>query len=109
MIRITFDLIENQIKSFQVTGHAGYAEKGQDIICAGVSAISQTALAGLLHHLENKPIYKMENGFLECNLPADLENEDSSKAQLILSTMKIGILMMEEAYKGHMHVTVRRQ
>lgn len=31
----------------KVKGHAGYAPHGQDIVCAGVSAILQTAVLGL--------------------------------------------------------------
>ena len=27
---------------FEIEGHAGYAQKGSDIICAAVSALSQT-------------------------------------------------------------------
>lgn len=39
MIRIQID---REHLSIQVTGHAGYAEKGKDIVCAGVSALVQT-------------------------------------------------------------------
>lgn len=30
-----------------VTGHAGYAPAGQDIVCAAVSALTQTLILGL--------------------------------------------------------------
>jgi uncharacterized protein YsxB (DUF464 family) len=36
-------------------GHAGYAEYGQDIVCASVSAIIQTALLGLQAISEQYP------------------------------------------------------
>ena len=39
MIEITID---RKKLSIRVSGHAGYAEKGKDIICAGVSALVQT-------------------------------------------------------------------
>ena len=33
---------------FEIEGHAGYAQKGSDIICAAVSALSQTCRIVLL-------------------------------------------------------------
>ena len=35
------------ITGFCATGHTGYGEEGEDIVCAAVSAITQTALLGL--------------------------------------------------------------
>ncbi len=32
---------------FRIRGHAGFAEYGQDIVCAGASAIAQAAVLGL--------------------------------------------------------------
>ncbi len=37
----------NKIKGFYLSGHADYGPKGQDIVCAGVSALAQGALLGL--------------------------------------------------------------
>lgn len=47
MIEVVFTrkLPEMRLKA---SGHSGYAEKGQDIICAGVSAIMLTAAEGML-------------------------------------------------------------
>lgn len=38
-----------------IKGHANYAEHGQDIVCAGVSAIIQTAILGLEEIAKNYP------------------------------------------------------
>lgn len=35
-------LIQMYDNGFIIDGHAGYAEPGKDIVCAAVSAISQT-------------------------------------------------------------------
>jgi len=34
-------------KSIHIKGHAGYDEKGRDIVCAAVSTIFQLAIMGL--------------------------------------------------------------
>ena len=36
----------------KITGHAGYAERGKDIVCAGVSMLTQTLAAHMLRHAE---------------------------------------------------------
>ena len=41
MINIVYDKEECKIT---VSGHAGYAEKGSDIVCAAISALYQTLL-----------------------------------------------------------------
>ena len=38
---------DNQIRSFQVSGHAEYAESGQDIVCSAVSALTITTINAL--------------------------------------------------------------
>lgn len=40
-----------------VYGHAEYARKGEDIVCAGVSAIMQAAVLGLLAISEDYPLH----------------------------------------------------
>ena len=37
------------ITGFTATGHTGYAEEGEDIVWAAVSAITQKAKTGLQH------------------------------------------------------------
>ena len=39
MIRAEIYKSKNQFRGFRVTGHAGYAESGHDIVCAAVSAL----------------------------------------------------------------------
>ncbi len=109
MIKITVNYAGELIKEVLITGHAGYADKGADIYCAGVSAVAQTALAGLLHHLEQAPFYKISDGHFECKLADNLNDMDNEKAQIILSTMKVGLLAMQDVYKEHMKIIIRRQ
>lgn len=90
---------------FKAEGHAGYAAAGEDIYCAGVSALTQTALLGLIKHLCQKPVYEIKDGCLHCFLPEDLSLEDRQKANLILSTMEIGLRSMEEAYPQYVKVS----
>ncbi|NLJ71597.1 MAG: ribosomal-processing cysteine protease Prp [Syntrophomonadaceae bacterium] len=108
MLKITVDYAGTNITSFQVVGHAEYAPLGEDICCAGVSAITQTALIGLLNHLEEEPSYSIDKGNLSVSLADNLSQTDNEKAQIILSTMLKGLESMAESYADFIKVFIRR-
>lgn len=108
MIRITFTCQGDAIQAFTVEGHAAFAPEGQDIYCAGVSAITQTTLLGLIQHLSRKPVYEIDKGWLSCQLPPDLDENDQLKAQILLSTLESGLKSMMQAYTEFIQVEYRR-
>ena len=61
MINITFFKHEGELTGFDSSGHAGYADHGQDIVCAGISAILY-AVANILDDMgANAYIEEEEN------------------------------------------------
>jgi uncharacterized protein YsxB (DUF464 family) len=78
------------IASFEVSGHAGAAQYGKDIVCAAVSAVTQTAVEGLrkVAGLSPAVVIDDDSGFLSADLGPDLTNGD---AQTILATMLVGL------------------
>lgn len=98
MIEIEVFRQQEQINGFRISGHADLKRRGKDICCAAVSAISQTALLGLLGQLENKPKYQFKDGWLEVSIAAKSSTEDLQKAQIILSTMEAGLRWIADDY-----------
>lgn len=49
----------NGYTQITIEGHSGYAANGKDIVCAGVSAISHTAVLGLKAIAETYPGHVM--------------------------------------------------
>lgn len=97
------------IRGYIIEGHAGTAEAGHDLVCAGVSTLAQTALLGLDAYLGKKPIWKInETGFMECRLPEGLTGEDLEKAQVILTTMELGLISIAKNYGHCLKVSRRR-
>ena len=88
---------KERIRGFELSGHAGFAEAGQDIVCAGVSALSIAAVNGLEHFLSRALQVQEEEGFLFCRLDGVSEQE-LNQAQWILQTMKLGIEQIKMAY-----------
>ena len=77
------------ITGYKVSGHAGFGEEGNDIICSAVSALTQAPLLGLEKHLKLKPSYAVnqEDGILE----AALNSAPNDLTQAIFMTMAYGV------------------
>lgn len=109
MIRVDIFYKDNLILGFVIMGHAGMAEEGEDIVCAGVSAVAQTALLGLDAHLNIKPKWKIEDdGLMECWLDRDIPDGEQEKAQVVLRTMELGLQNIQENYQQFLKVCKRR-
>lgn len=93
---------KNYIKKYRVEGHANFAEYGQDIVCAAVSALAQTTLLSLAEvcGLKDDIKYKIDDnrGFLSVDLPIDIEQSILEKTQIVLETFILGIKSIIESY-----------
>jgi len=87
MITIEIFYTDHCITRLRVTGHALTAPHGQDIICAGVSALTQSAVLGLQCHLKRKLIVHVAAGELDCALGS----VPDALSEAILHTMLLGL------------------
>ncbi|TGE31858.1 ribosomal-processing cysteine protease Prp [Desulfosporosinus sp. Sb-LF] len=98
---------QGRIREFELSGHAGFASEGQDIVCAGVSALSIAAYNGLEHFLSVAPKVQQGDGHLACQLFGIAEQE-LEKAQWILQTMVLGIELIQTTY-GQDYIFIDRR
>lgn len=110
MIEITIHRTgAGKIQSFEISGHAFFAERGKDIVCAGVSAVSVGAinavhaLTGITPEIENK------EGFLRCVIPEERSEDINEKVQLLLEGMVVSLQSIEEEYGKHIKMTFKKQ
>lgn len=76
-----------------VDGHAEYAETGKDIVCAAVSALTQTLIADIKSLTEDRISYEIKPG------KVNIVFENLSKqAQLLVDSFFIGISEIITAY-----------
>jgi hypothetical protein len=94
MIEIT---INDKAGYVGITGHAGYAEPGRDIICAGVSALF-FALAEATNRAEGILRLVTEKG------KSALSYRPSRAAARRLSVFRAGVEMLEESYPDFVRV-----
>lgn len=94
---------DGSIEGFRVTGHAGFRPSGEDIVCAGVSALVETALLGL-EHVAGQPHHaELADGKVDCRL---LPGEPAARerAQVILETLVLGLKDIEQDYKRFVRI-----
>jgi uncharacterized protein YsxB (DUF464 family) len=95
----------NYILGFSCKGHANYAEKGADVICAGISALTMTAVLSL-QQLTKLSLQIKQNpvkGLLECNwenTPTEMDH-----ANLIVEVMIIGLKDIAAQYPEYLKVS----
>ena len=92
MISVTVTRRDNRITGLVVSGHAGYAVHGKDVVCAAVSSIAQTALLGLMHYNEKVEYERKEDGYLSFIVP------QGEKNQAIAETAVLGLKDLATGY-----------
>lgn len=93
-----------KLRGFSAVGHTGSAPQGEDLVCAGVSALTQTAANALEAVAGVVPITHVGEGFLSVRLPRGLSAGQLYRAQIILRTVRRGLMDMEAAYPQHVRV-----
>lgn len=95
---------EGIIDGFKVTGHSGYSTEGSDIVCSAVSALTQTALLGLLKVAKADVDYEIDEGYLCCKVRKTGSRAVSAMCYAILETMYEGILNIRESYAEYIDI-----
>lgn len=107
MTEVTFFRCGGRMAGFEAQGHTDSAEEGQDIVCAGISALTQTALIGIREYLCADCAYKVADGYLYCMLSSELSEKAWHEAEIILETMALGIRSLAETYSDYIKLIER--
>ena len=95
---------KNEIIKFSLDGHAGFAKSGNDIVCAGVSAITNMIIIGF-EKLNIMPKFeKDDNGFLSFELPSDLDFDVNKQVQFLLECMTEEFMDIQRNYSKYVKV-----
>lgn len=95
MIFAVFSRKGNRVTEVSVSGHAGYALKGEDIVCASVTSALQTVINGITEVLKVPAQVQVEENKITCTLP---EDSDSQAAQAFLNALFLQLNLLAEDY-----------
>ena len=102
---------DGALTGYEVSGHAGYADAGADIVCAAVSALTQATLNGLRNVLKAPVMFDQDDGgaFMEANLTPEATEAQIQQAQLLLGTLLEGLRAIERDYPRNLRIIFRER
>lgn len=89
---------KDEVEFLQVHGHAGYADRGQDIVCSAVSVLTLNTVNSISHLLGITLYPTSKDGVLECRFPTQSDDLLHSKMHLLLNSMLLGIKAIKDNY-----------
>ena len=104
MTRCEFFTEDDRITGFSISGHSGYAEQGQDIVCAAISAVVTMAEATIndVCGAKAKVRVKEEDARITLTLPSSCDEEEA--VQAVLSGMMLTLISLREDYEDYIEV-----
>ena len=98
MTNITVYCKDKTYIGFRMSGHSGYADAGEDIVCAGISALAINFINSVEQLTDEK--YSMfeheEDGIIDYML----EGEPLSReAEILIKSLVLGLVELEKEYK----------
>ena len=96
---------------YSADGHSGYAEEGADIVCAAISALTQSTLNGLKNVLKAPVMFDQDDGgaFMEAMLTPEATEAQIQQAQLLLVTLLEGLQAIQREYPRNLRIIFRER
>ena len=104
MTRCEFFRENERITGFSVSGHSGYAEAGQDIVCAAISTAVTMAEATIndVCGAKAKVRVKDEQARITLTLPVSCDEEET--VQAVLAGMMVTLCSLRDDYPDYIEV-----
>ncbi len=96
---------------YQVEGHTGYASAGADIVCAAISALTQSTLNGLQNVLKAPVMFDIDDrrAFIEAELMPEATEAQIEQAQLLLVTLQEGLQAIQRGYPRNVRIIFKER
>ena len=88
--------------SFECKGHAGYMNKGRDIVCSAISMLTINTANSIMTLTDTKITVDEKDGFISWRF----EDVPGREATLLMDSLLIGLRSVEEEYKRFLTLSV---
>lgn len=93
-------VVNVRLDGITIEGHAGYAEPGKDIVCAGATALTENLIGSIESLTEDKIQYEISAG------KVDIHYKDLSEAgKLLVDSFFLGACSIEQDFPEHVKIT----
>ncbi len=104
MTTVTFLRDARGLCGIRVSGHAGYAPAGEDIVCAAASVLITTCANALETVADICPEVSQKPAMIQVSLPGGLSPASEHDAQIILRTAEQGFLDIAAQYPSYLQI-----
>jgi uncharacterized protein YsxB (DUF464 family) len=106
MTTITFHSESNRITGFDSQGHSGYAEAGEDIVCAAITSAIRLVDATINDVLGLAASVKVreEEALISLRLPGGLAPTAESTCQALLTGLMVYFAQLHDEYPENIEV-----
>ena len=109
MIKIIFQYNNTLCSSVEISGHAGYAERGFDIVCSGVTTTAYTSI-NLIDKIKHD-CYTLkvdeQAGFLRLDVDYNkLSSEDVRVVSMVLDNLLDMLNEIKRSYKKYLKIEI---
>ena len=96
---------------YSASGHSGYAEAGSDIVCAAISALTQSTLNGLKNVLKAPVMFDQDDdgAFIEAILTPEASQDQVQQAQLLLVTLLEGLQAIQREFPRNLRIIFKER
>lgn len=103
MTTVAFFYEDGKIVRVCADGHSGYGSEGDDIVCAAVSTLVQTAYLAL-KDIGVETVYTRSDGRFEFSI--DCQPKLRRDADVILRAIEVGLRDLQSGYPQHIKLEV---
>ncbi|MGI5893421.1 MAG: ribosomal-processing cysteine protease Prp [Candidatus Merdivicinus sp.] len=100
MIEAAFQCADCRVAGFIVSGHAGYANSGKDIVCAAVSSAVQLTANGITEILKYPAVVKVEGNAVSIQT----EGDRPDAVQAMLDSFRLHMEQLAEMYPRNIKI-----
>lgn len=109
MINVTLFQQNKVVHRIRVEGHAGYADHGNDIVCAAVSILVINTINSI-EKFTDEPIKELavdqKKGLIDVSFPSRKNGEGTEEAELLIRSMIHGLMTIFEMY-GEKYIQIQ--
>ena len=106
MTKASFVTEGSRIQAFTIEGHSGWADSGEDILCAAITSavrLTECAVNDVLG-LEAQVKVNEQDASLTLKLPRNLEGEADQVCQTLLAALMVHFVQLAEEYPDYITV-----
>ena len=106
MTTVVFRMEDDRITGFEARGHSGYAEAGEDIVCAAVTSavrLVETTVNDVLGLAASVKV-RESDASISLRLPGSLGQTAESTCQALLTGMMVYFAQLHDEYPENIEV-----